>query len=89
VDVRARFDADVTFVNGGSLSARDFRLDVDRARLTADDVGLRLVPHLGSRMVGEVRISRLRFVAEPHQGTRAIPPSSDALRLAHRGGRGT
>ena len=33
--VRACFDADVTFLNGGSLSVEDFRLDVDRAGITA------------------------------------------------------
>ena len=70
---RACFDADLTFTNGGSLAVRDFRLDVPSADLGPDDVGLLLVAHLGLLMVGEVRVSGLRFVAERHKGSRGAP----------------
>ena len=73
---RACFDADVTFLNGGSLSVRDFRLDVVSDRLSADDVGLLLIGHLGLLMVDQVSISDLRFVAEPHKGSRGTLPAA-------------
>jgi kynurenine formamidase len=88
--IRACFDADLTFTNGGSLAVRDFRLDVAGDDLTADDVGRALVAHLGLLMVGEVRVHGLRFVAERHKGSRgAVPatavsaaaPAPDGVRL--------
>lgn len=69
-EVRACFDAELTFLNGGSLAVRDFRLDVDRAGLEPEQVGLLLVAHLGLLMVDEVRVSGLTFVQEPHRGSR-------------------
>ncbi|HET9655955.1 MAG TPA: cyclase family protein [Kineosporiaceae bacterium] len=69
-EFRACFDADLAFTNGGSLAVRDFRLDVPSPDLGPGDVGLLLVAHLGLLMVGEVRVSGLRFVAERHKGSR-------------------
>jgi len=77
-DVRACFDAEVTFLNGGSLSVRDFRLDVERAGLSAAEVGLLLVGHLGLLMVGAVEVSDLRFVDEPHKGSRGSAAAGTA-----------
>lgn len=71
---RACFDADLTFLNGGSLAVRDFRLDVAEPDLPVGEVGLLLVRHLGLLMVGEVTVSGLRFVAEPHKGSRGTVP---------------
>src|SRR3954470_23740428 len=89
-DVRACFDAEVTFLNGGSLAVRDFRLDVDRADLSADEVGLVLVGHLGLLMVGTVQVSGLRFVNEPHKGSRTAAsgtaPASAASAAVPAGG---
>jgi arylformamidase len=73
---RASFDADVTFLNGGSLTVRDFRLDVASDQLSADEVGLLLVGHLGLLMVGEVSVSGLRFVTEAHKGSRGTLPAA-------------
>jgi kynurenine formamidase len=87
MQMRACFDADVTFANGGSLSARDFRLDVESDELTADDVGLLLVRHLGLLMVGDVRVDNLRFVAEPHKGSRGTVGEPAASRPSSQVGR--
>lgn len=76
--IRASFDADLTFVNGGSLAVRDFRLDVDGDHVTADEVGLLLVAHLGLLMVGEVRVTGLRFLAERHKGSRGTSSGPSA-----------
>jgi len=73
---RACFDADVTFLNGGSLTVRDFRLDVASDQLSADDVGLLLVGHLGLLMVDQVAVSGLRFVTEAHKGSRGTVPAT-------------
>jgi hypothetical protein len=54
------------------LSVRDFRLDVASDRLSAEDVGLLLVGHLGLLMVDQVSVRGLRFLAEAHKG-RAAP----------------
>lgn len=69
-ELRACFDADVRFLNSGSLAVRDFRLDVPSADLDAAQVGLLLVAHLGLLMVGTVSVTQLRFVAERHKGSR-------------------
>lgn len=68
-DVRACFHAEVAFLNGGSLTVRDFRLDVEHAGLSAAEVGQLLVDHLGLLMVASIQVSNLRFVQEAHKGS--------------------
>ena len=51
-DYRAVFDAHVTFVNGGGLTAEGFRLDVPSKDMAEDEVARLLVQHLGSRSSG-------------------------------------
>jgi arylformamidase len=84
--LRACFDADVTFLNGGSLSVRDFRLDVVSDQLPAGEIGLLLVEHLGLLMADQVSISGLRFVAEPHKGSRGTTPSATPAQATARTG---
>lgn len=72
-DYRAVFDAQISFVNGGSLTANGFRLDLPDADATEADVARLLVQHLGLALVGEVRLSSLQIVAEQHRGSRGIP----------------
>jgi len=69
---RAHFDAVVDFVNGGSLSAAGFRIDLPSADADASTVGRLFVQHLGLALVGEVHISNLAIVPESHRGTRGI-----------------
>ncbi len=73
--LRAHFDAVVSFANGGGLSAEDFRLDLpDGVDPSAETVGRLFVQHLGLALVGSVEITDLRIVEEQHRGSRGIEP---------------
>lgn len=69
---RAQFDAEVTFSNGGSLSVRDFRLDIPGADIDERSLAAQFVRHLGLLMVGSVNFHGVRIVAEPHKGSRGV-----------------
>ena len=71
-EYRARFDADIAFVNGGALHAEAFRLDLPSADLTEAQVGELLVRHLGLTLVREVNLSNLEIVEEAHRGSRGV-----------------
>jgi kynurenine formamidase len=71
--VRAQFDAHVTFSNGGHLRAEGFRLDVPGPAVTEADVGVLFVASLGLLMVQRVQVERLTLIPEPHKGTRVGP----------------
>ena len=76
-EYRASFDADVTFLNGGGLQTQGFKLDVPGADVDADALADLFVRHLGLLMVGEVRLSDVHVVAEPHRGSRdTVPPEA-------------
>lgn len=72
-DFRAVFDAHVSFLNGGSLNAQGFRLDIPSADISEDEIARLFVQQLGLTLVGEVELSRLQIVAETHRGSRGIP----------------
>lgn len=72
-DYRAQFDATVTFSNGGGLTARDFRVDVPHAAVSAAEVGALLVASLALLMVDRVEVRALRLFPEQHKGTRGGP----------------
>ena len=78
-DYRARFDAEISFLNGGGLSAHGFRLDLPGADATPAQVGELLVRHLGLALVAEVRLSNLEILREQHRGSRgaAEPQPAD------------
>jgi kynurenine formamidase len=81
---RARFDAEITFANGGGLRTDGFRLDVPGPDITDDELAALLVRHLGLLMVAEVRIDRKTIVEEPHKGGRGVaaaPAAGPARRL--------
>jgi kynurenine formamidase len=74
--LRAHFDAKVTFANGGGLTAEGFRLDLpDGADQSAESVGRLFVQHLGLALVGSVELTNLEIVAERHRGSRGIETS--------------
>ncbi|GAB3386549.1 hypothetical protein GCM10027568_05020 [Humibacter soli] len=81
-EYRAVFDVQIVFVNGGSLTAEGFRLDIPDRQVSEEDVARLLVQHLGLALVGEVRFDRFEIVAEPHKGSRGMaeqtPPPADA-----------
>ncbi|PJJ55723.1 cyclase family protein [Compostimonas suwonensis] len=85
---RAHFDAEIVFVNGGGLSARDFRLDLPAAasgtpseerileeQFSEDRIAQLLIAHLGLALVQSVELSKLRIVEEQHRGSRGVPQS--------------
>ncbi|MDX2826327.1 cyclase family protein [Streptomyces ipomoeae] len=67
---RVRFDAEVTFANGGGLQTQGFRLDVADPEIGDGELAELFVRHLGLLMVEEVRISGREAVREPHKGSR-------------------
>jgi kynurenine formamidase len=71
-DYRAHFDATIAFVNGGSLEATGFRLDLPSADVEEGDVARLLVEHLGLALVGSVEFHSLQIVEEPHRGSRGV-----------------
>ncbi|MHA7987519.1 cyclase family protein [Rathayibacter sp. CAU 1779] len=82
-EYRAHFDATVEFVNGGSLSAEGFRLDLPGADphttdLGADAVGRLFVQHLGLALVGRVELRDLVIVEEQHRGSRGMSETETA-----------
>jgi kynurenine formamidase len=87
---RAQFDAEVTFVNGGGLSAQGFRIDLPAADVDEATIARLFVQSLGLALVGSVELSNLEIVEEAHKGTRGIPlvervetTSSKAIDLSH------
>ncbi|TDD57740.1 cyclase family protein [Kribbella antibiotica] len=70
---RARFDATVTFTNGGGLQADGFLVDVPSADVTSAEVGELFLDSLGLLMAGEVRLDNLEIVEAAHKGTRGGP----------------
>jgi arylformamidase len=73
-EYRASFDAEVDFINGGSLHVKGFRIDVPSDRVTSEEIAALFVQSLGLLMAGAVRLSKLMIVAEPHRGTRDTTP---------------
>jgi arylformamidase len=73
---RAHFDAHVEFVNGGSLSAEDFRLDLPGRAVDPDEVARLFVQHLGLALVGSVELHDLEIVEEQHRGSRGVLKSA-------------
>ncbi|HEY5223288.1 MAG TPA: cyclase family protein [Microbacteriaceae bacterium] len=77
-EYRAHFDAHVTFVNGGGLSADGFRLDLPSDDADAVTVGRLFVQHLGLALVASAEIRNLEIVEEQHQGSRGIETKARA-----------
>lgn len=74
---RARFDATVTFTNGGGLQAQGFFVDVPSAEVTSAQVGELFLDSLGLLMAGEVELTNLEIVEAAHKGTRGGPSAGN------------
>jgi kynurenine formamidase len=74
---RARFDATVTFTNGGGLQAQGFFVDVPSAEVTSAQVGELFLDSLGLLMAGEVQLANLEIVEAAHKGTRGGPSADN------------
>lgn len=70
---RAVFDAEIVFSNGGGLQAQDFRVDVPDNTISAEEVGRLFVASLDLLMTESATVHNLRFIEEPHKGTRGGP----------------
>jgi arylformamidase len=70
---RARFDATVTFTNGGGLQAQGFLVDVGSADVTTAQIGELFLDSLGLLMAGEVQLSNVEIIEAAHKGTRGGP----------------
>ncbi len=68
-DTRVIFDFDISFTNGGSLSGRDFRLDIDENRIGDEELTNLIVADMRLLMVGSVAITNKRYISEPHKRT--------------------
>jgi kynurenine formamidase len=79
-EYRAELDAEVTFSNGGRLTAQGFRVDLPGPDATEREIGELLVACLGLLMTESVDLSRVRVFPEPHKGARGGP--SDTGRSA-------
>lgn len=64
---RVQFDFEVDFSNGGGLSGRGFRLDIDDDDIADAALADYIVRDLRLLMVGAVRIRNKTIVAEPHK----------------------
>ena len=88
-DSRVQFDFEVDFANGGGLSGREFRLDIEGEDI--DDAALAdaIVRDLRLLMVGAVRISNKTVVREVHKragsASKAVkaPTSRRLVDLSH------
>lgn len=84
-EYRARFDAEIEFVNGGGLRAHGFRLDLPSASVTEAEIAELLVRHLGLALVGRVELANLEIVEEAHRGSRGVAGDAGAAAAASAG----
>ncbi|MCC9704442.1 cyclase family protein [Streptomyces sp. MNU76] len=82
---RVRFDAEVTFGNGGGLQAQGFMLDVPDAEIGDGELAELFVRHLGLLMVDKVHISGREAVRERHKGSRGTTDTAAGSRKTVRG----
>lgn len=64
---RVMFDFEVTFLNGGSLHGKDFRLDIDGAGISDRDLATYVVDDMRLLMDANVTILRKTIIEEPHK----------------------
>jgi kynurenine formamidase len=83
-EYRAHFDAVVSFVNGGGLTAEGFRLDVPSADIGEEELAELFVRHLGLALVGRVDLRDVRIVAEPHRGSRGVEAGTGQSKASSR-----
>jgi arylformamidase len=73
-DRRVVFDFEVDFSNGGALQGQDFRLDIDGADISDDELAAYIVRDMRLLMVKEVRILKKRIIRERHKRSESTPP---------------
>ena len=78
---RVQFDFEIDFSNGGGLTGRAFRLDIDGDDIDDDALAEHVVRDLRLLMVGAVRIRNKTIVAEPHKRSAAVAIPADSGRF--------
>ena len=78
---RVQFDFEVDFSNGGGLSGRAFRLDIDGDDIADAALADYIVRDLRLLMVGAVHIRNKTIIAEPHKRSVAAADAQDAGRF--------
>ncbi len=82
---RVQFDFEIDFSNGGGLSGRAFRLDIDGDDIADDVLADCIVRDLRLLMVGAVRIRNKTIVVEPHKRSVAAAGAADSRRFVDLG----
>jgi len=67
VQHRAAFDFEISCRNGGSLSGRDFPLDIPGDAIDGAALAARIVEDMRLLMAGTVVLANVRVVAETHK----------------------
>ncbi|GAA4596648.1 kynurenine formamidase [Actinoplanes octamycinicus] len=80
---RAEFDAEVTFTDGGDLSARRFQVDVPHPDVTEAEITERLIALLAPRPVDRARLSAVRVFGEPAVIPGPRRPPTRFVELSH------
>lgn len=78
---RVQFDFEIDFSNGGGLSGRAFRLDIDGDDIADETLADYIVRDLRLLMVSAVRIRNKTIIAEPHKRSVAIVDTTEAQRF--------
>jgi hypothetical protein len=64
---RVKFDFEISFSNGGGLSGREFRLDIEGDAISDAELGDYLVQDMNLLMVETVEISNKEILEEGHK----------------------
>ncbi|MEO6549802.1 MAG: cyclase family protein [Ferruginibacter sp.] len=85
MDKRVKFDFEIYFTNGGSLTGQDFRLDIFEDAISDEAVEKLIVADLRLLMVGEIKISNKEILNESHKrkSIRKDPGAGIFIDLSH------
>jgi arylformamidase len=67
MEKRVKFDFEIFFTNGGSITGNDFRLDISGDKITDKELADYIVEDMRLLMVGETRILNKEIFDEPHK----------------------
>ncbi|GAB3778713.1 hypothetical protein GCM10028818_28160 [Spirosoma horti] len=82
---RVRFDFEIHFTNGGSLTGQDFRLDIDGEDISDQALANYVIADLRLLMVGQTRIFNKEIIAEAHKRRPVASPGqrNQLIDLSH------
>jgi arylformamidase len=84
MDKRVVFDFDLTFTNGGGIQGQGFRLDIDGAEITDDQLADYIVKNLSLLMVEKVSILNKFYIEEEHKRkSESLPAPEKLIDLSH------